>query len=90
MDYAVGIFEEGGTYVVCAAVNNARDALDNQALRALDVTANDQIIVNGLGWAPRYSVASLEGSRASCRQTGVAVIPGARLDTNLSRTRFRG
>ena len=90
LQYAVSISELEGKYVVCAAINNARDSLDGQAIRALDVTANDQVIVNGLGWAPRYNTVSLEGSRASCRLTGVAVIPGARLDTDLSRNRFRG
>ena len=89
MTYRVGILEDEGTFVVCAAAQNVRTTQERRVLAALKVTVNDQVLQRGLGWARAYpGSGSLNGQLAACRKTTVAFVENAEFDIELTQTSF--
>ncbi|MEL6682517.1 MAG: hypothetical protein AAFQ09_07705 [Pseudomonadota bacterium] len=89
IDYRVGIFEEQGAYIVCAAAKNVRAIEDRQILNAVRLTVNDDTLIRGLEWARIYPGGQeLDGQAAACRKTDVAVVEDPEFDIELTRTTF--
>lgn len=87
--YRLGVFNDEGTYVICAAVQNIRRGEDRQVVGAMKVTANGQALVRSLSWAPQYpGTGDLNGRQADCRKTLVPVQDNARISVELTKTTF--
>lgn len=88
--YAIGIFDEGGRFVVCGAAQSMGRAMANDVLRNLQVTVNGQVMINSMAFAPVYvGTDGLNGKSASCIQTSFEVVENPDFDVNLTKTRFR-
>lgn len=88
--YAIGIFEEGGRYVVCGAAQSMSRSKPGRVLGALQVTEGNSVLVNSLSWLPHYSGSDgLNGKAATCRQTSHELVDDPNFDVKLTKTRFR-
>ena len=87
--YRLGLFEENGNYLICAATQNVRSNEDRQLLAAMKIVADGQTIQRGLGWARSYpTLASIDGEQAACRLTTFPVSPDPEISVELTKTRF--
>lgn len=88
--YAIGIFDEGGRYAVCAAAQSMNSSPPNSVMGALQVTLNNSVMVNSLAWAPHYTGNDgLNGKSAACVQTTFELVDDPDFDVKLTKTRFR-
>ena len=88
--YRFGVFEEDGFFVVCAAAQNIRRGEDQKILNAMKVSADEQVLVYNIRWAPRYpGTGDITGREANCRKTEVPFDPSARVSMELTQTSFR-
>lgn len=88
--YRLGIFNDEGTYVVCAAIQNIRRTQDRQLLSAFRITANGQALVRNLYWAAQYpGTGDLTGREANCIKTTVPYMSNANYDVEFTQTSFR-
>ncbi len=87
--YRIGIFDQDGLFVICAAVQNARSSVDQRVLDAMVVEVNGETLQRGMRWATRYSGGvDLNGRTAACRLTSTPIMQDAEFSVRMSQTRF--
>ena len=87
--YRIGIFDQDGVFVVCAAVQNVRTNVDQRVMSAMVLEVNGEVLQRGFRFASRYaSGIDLDGRDAACRLTQTPVMENAEFSLRLSQSRF--